>query len=111
MGQNASVGFAQDTITSEQFLSAQQSRHRFVQRAFQKCCSDDDDDASTADDRFDLSVTERNCITEYALLYASYANKTMSQFSNLYEQHQRDLMVKARTEYMRQQARQDLSKG
>ncbi|CCW60527.1 unnamed protein product [Phytomonas sp. EM1] len=106
MGQG-SIGLVRDTITAEQFLKYQEANHRMVHRAFQKCV------APTSKGRvdiFDLADEERNCVEEFALLYAAFAKKSFLHFNSLYEQHQRDMYEKARLEYMQQQARQDLKK-
>ncbi|CCW67594.1 unnamed protein product [Phytomonas sp. Hart1] len=106
MGQG-SIGLVRDTITAEQFLNNQKANHRIVHRAFQKCVVPT---SKGKNEGFDLTEEERNCVEEFAFLYAAFAKKNFLHFTSLYEQHQREMYEKARLEYMQQQARQDLKK-
>ncbi|KEG14363.1 hypothetical protein DQ04_00501030 [Trypanosoma grayi] len=104
MGQSNSVALASDTIRGEQQRAYHTARQKVVHRAFQKCVAP----SSTSTGELQLTADEQTCVEEFALMYASYAKNGIAQFSQLYEQHQRDMYEKARLEMMAQQARKDL---
>lgn len=105
MGQGNGIALARDTLTSEQYLRYQETRHRIVHRAFAKCVVPT---SKGKDDGYDLVEDERMCVEEFALLYSSFAKQSYLHFSSLYEQHKRDMYEKMRLEYMQQMARKDI---
>ncbi|ORC93502.1 uncharacterized protein TM35_000013790 [Trypanosoma theileri] len=104
MGQGSSAGLVSDTVKGEQYRAHHSARQRIVHRAFHKCVTP----SSTAESDFHLNAEEQTCVEEFALLYAAFAKNGFAQFSQLYEQHQRDMYEKARMEMMTQQARKEL---
>ncbi|EPY27899.1 hypothetical protein STCU_02598 [Strigomonas culicis] len=100
--------FFKDTVSAEQFREYHESRHRIVHRAFAKCVAPTS--ARSRDDPFDLQPPERQCVEEYAILYAGYAKRSFLQFNSLFEQLQRDMQERARAQYMEQMARKEMQK-
>ncbi|KAG8342955.1 hypothetical protein ERJ75_001426000 [Trypanosoma vivax] len=109
MGLDQSVALANDTIQGEQYRAHQTARQNAVSRAFQKCVALPAKSNAVSGEG-GLSSEERACVEEFALLYGAYAKNGFAQFSQLYEQHQRDMYEKARMEMMAQQARKELKK-
>ncbi|AAZ10934.1 uncharacterized protein TEOVI_000069200 [Trypanosoma equiperdum] len=109
MGQDQSMAFANDTISGEQYRAHQVSRQDIIRRAFQKCVVPLNGGAGDKNG-LGLDSGERACVEEFALLYSAYGKNGFAQFSQLYEQYQRDMFEKARVEMMTQQARKELSR-
>lgn len=105
MGQGNGVQTTVDTISSEQFREFMETEHRIVHRAFQKCVVPS---SKGAEDGFDLTLEERNCVEEYAVLYAGFMKKSFIQFTSLYQQHYAEMMERSRREFQAQQAREEL---
>lgn len=104
MGQNPSVQMTHDAIAGEMFLHDCQLTQRIVSKAYD-CCVE-------PFEKFNgkprgLNNTERTCVEEYTMLYANFVRSSFTQFTGLYEKHQRDLLEKMRMEMT---ATQDIKK-
>lgn len=107
MGQGQSLSESiRTTIDSDQFLEQQLAHHEIVHLAFQKCVV-----PSTLGGNLDkrsLTDEEKNCVNEYALLYAIQHQKGYLQFRTLFDQYQQRAMEKFLQENKERVAREDL---
>lgn len=97
MGQGQGVQLTRDTITGEQFRAFFDFKQRCVDTVFRKCI---DTKELGPNSDFDLSKTELQCVEEYSALHASYIKSGFSQYTQLYEAHQRDMYERARQEHL-----------
>lgn len=106
MGQAHGAQHTADTIVGEQYRQYCDFKQSAVNKAFSKCVG-----TVSKDSDYNLSPDERQCTEEYAAMYATYLKSAFTQFTQLYEVHQRDLYEKARMEAMQSKARSDLQRA
>lgn len=107
MGQGQSLSESiRTTIDSDQFLQQQLAHHQAVHLAFQKCVVP----STLGGDLDNRSLTreEKDCVNEYALLYAAERQKGYLQFRTLFEEYQQRAMKKFLQENKERAAREDL---
>lgn len=107
MGQSQSLpASVRNTIDSDQFLAEQLAHHEIVDLAFRKCVVPSTLGGNS--DSRSLTREEKECVHEYALLYAVQRQKGYIQFRTLFEQYQQRAMEKFMQENKERVAREDL---
>lgn len=98
MGQGQSVGYSKDTINLETYRKEAGMTQDAVNKAFTKCT---DRTKFTAEGSPKLEKEEKQCVQEYAMLYANYCKTATQQMNHHQEQLMREMMERMRQEHMK----------
>ena len=98
MGNNQSVNYMRGAVKLEHYHREADLQHHIAGEAFETCVTKD----HLSDRRIKLTPEEQRCVNEYGRLYAQYVRAQHRSFTQQYNQHEHQMMMRAQQEQMQQ---------